>query len=495
MWYPHPGPQTVFCQRGEFEVFFGGAKGPGKTDCLIAEATRHVENSRYHGLLLRRTYPRLQEVIDRCWRLYPGLGATYRAGEHRWYFPSGAKVSLGHVQHETDKHNYHGKEFHFVGFDELTEFEESVYLFILANIRRSSSTLPLRIRSTSNPGGPGHVWVKERFVDRCKPARFVQYQGRDGAMREMAIPETYIDPESGTSRCFVPATVYDNPSIMDNDPGYVRRLELLPALEKKRLLHGVWDGFEGQVFAELSALVHGCDNFDIPPEWEKFMVFDWGYGRPWCALWFAVDYDGTLYLYREYYGMRDKNPNLGVRMTNTQICRTIIEQERETVRFRVADPACWGPTKIQGRNDMLGPSFVEDAGKERLFFIKADNDRLRGIQQVHQRFSMDQDIDPATGEIMSERPQFVAFKGCERWWAEMQELRESPKNPEDVDTDQPDEGYDCVRYACMARPIIPKKKFVVPPGSFQAERQRLIRAKKYAQTYGISLAAAYSRIR
>ena len=112
-WEPHPGPQSDFCSRGEFMVFFGGAKGPGKSDCLIMEATRHYQIPWYKALILRRTFPRLQEIIDRCWKLYPKLGGTYRAGEHRWYFESGATITLGHVQHEEDKRNYHGKEFFF----------------------------------------------------------------------------------------------------------------------------------------------------------------------------------------------------------------------------------------------------------------------------------------------------------------------------------------------------------------------------------------------
>lgn len=502
-WYPHPGPQRAFCTRPEFEVFFGGAKGPGKTDCLIAEALRGVGHKWYKGLILRRTFPRLQEIIDRCWNIYPKVGGEYRSSTHRWMFPSGAIITLGHVQHEDSKRDYHGKEFNFVGFDELTEFTETQYLFILANVRKSKDGLPLRIRATSNPGNKGHLWVKNRFVDTCQPKRKVKYKGPDGEYHEMFLPETYIDPITGTSRCFVPATVYDNPSIMVHDPLYVKRLEGLPQIDRLRFLHGVWDVFEGQVFTELSDHLHGCDKFEIPAEWTKFMSFDWGYSRPWGAFWWALDFDNVLYLYRAYYGMTDGDPNKGTRMTNTQIARKIRRiDEQENIKFRVADPACWSPTKIKGSNQVHGPSFVEDAAREKLYFLKADNDRLRGKQQVHQRFMLDEEIDEETGEVTERRPRFVAFRtdeygkqGVSRWWNEMQALYEDPKNPEDVDTDQPDEGYDCTRYAFMARPIKPRKQVLVPPGSFQAERKRLIRAKNYARRHGVSLGVAYSRIR
>jgi hypothetical protein len=334
------------------------------------------------------------------------------------------------------------------------------------------------------------TWVKRRFLEVAEPLA------------------TYIDPNTGQSRCFVPATVYDNPSLINSDPLYVKRLEALPEAEKKRLLYGDWDTFEGQVFNELSQQSHGCDPFQIPPEWEKFCVFDWGYGRPWAALWFAVDFEGTLYLYRARYGMGKgdngrPDPNKGLRQTNSEICHEIIKiEQRERINLRIADPACWGPTKIRGSNSVLGPSFVEDAANEGLYFMKADNDRLRGKQQVHQRLKIDEEIDRDTGEVISESPKFYAFTsdefgdyGVKRWWNEMQNLREDPKNIEDVDTNQPDEGYDCFRYAAMSRPITPKRIDTVPAGSFAAERRRMIRAKQYARRHGLSLAAAYSRVR
>lgn len=219
-WYPHPGPQAEFCSRGELEVMFGGAAGPGKTDCLIMDATRYVEVPQYRAVIFRRTFPQLQEIIDRCWRWYPRIGGEYRAGEHRWHWPSGATVQLSHMQHEDNRYDHQGKEYHWAGFDELTQFLESQYLYILSRIRVPPPGVSLSVRSTTNPGGIGHVWVKRRFVDVAPPL------------------ETYIDPATGQSRCFVPAKIYDNPTLMERDPLYIKRLEALPEVEKRRLLHG-----------------------------------------------------------------------------------------------------------------------------------------------------------------------------------------------------------------------------------------------------------------
>src|SRR3990167_6785536 len=164
MWTPHSGKQTEFCSRGEFEVLFGGAAGGGKTDALIALATRHIAKSNYKALLLRRTFPQLQEIIDRCFKNYLELGGIYRATEHRWIFPSGALIDLGHMQHEQDKYNYQGKEYHKIGVDELTQFTETQYTYLFSRLRTTDTDITPQMLSTTNPGGIGHHWVRERFV-------------------------------------------------------------------------------------------------------------------------------------------------------------------------------------------------------------------------------------------------------------------------------------------------------------------------------------------
>ena len=130
-------------------------------------------------------------------------------------FLAPTKVALSHMQHENDKYSHQGKEYSFAGFDELTQFLEEQYLYIISRIRGTNPDVPLRIRATTNPGGIGHVWVKERFVDVAAPG------------------ETYVDPDSGLSRAFIPAKVTDNPALVDNDPGYIKRLQALPEVEGK----------------------------------------------------------------------------------------------------------------------------------------------------------------------------------------------------------------------------------------------------------------------
>jgi len=476
-WKPHEGPQEEFCGRGEFEVLFGGAAGPGKTDCLIMEASRDVWHPRYRGLILRRTFPQLQEIIDRCFTWYPIVDpeAQYRATEHRWYFSSGATVTLGHMQHENDKYNYQGKEFQGIFFDELTQFTETQYLYLFSRARSTLPDLAPRVRATTNPGGIGHSWVKSRFIDVAKPM------------------QTFIDPISSLSRVFVPATIYDNPSLFDIDPAYIKRLEALPEVEKMRLLYGRWDIFEGQSFPELSQRVHGSEPFEIPPEWTKFTSFDWGFSKPFSVGWYAIDYDGIMYRYREWYGCKEGDHDVGLRMSANDIARGMLSREREKINFRVADPACWN--KRPKKDGPAGPSVVDDMQKEGIFQLKADNNRILGKAQVHQRLKMEEDIEPQTGEVLKEYPRLVVFNNQPGFWRTMMEMQLDEKNPEDVDTDQEDHIYDEFRYGCMFRPVKPKRRPVIPQGTFMAERNRYIKAKQYARTHGVALEVAYGRVR
>ena len=487
MWKPHPGFQTEFLRRDEFEAFAGGAVGPGKTDLLIVGALEHIDHPKYHGLLLRRTMPRLQEIIDRCMEMYRQFGGIWKAGLKRFEFPSGSRITLGSCEHENDKHDWHGKEFQYMAFDELTEFTQGQYEFIA--LLRSRSTIPglkAKVRSASNPGCIGHAWVKERFIDVCKPGR------------------RYVDPKTGMSRIFIPGTVDDNPSLFENDPEYLQRLALQGDLHYQRYRYGIWTAFEGQVFLELNKSVHGCEDFVIDPEWPRYCVFDWGFAKPFAVLWFAMDYDGNMYLYREWYGSkREHEPdsdrwNQGLKLQAWEVARGILERERdagEKIKRRIADPSIWGKHPEFRKKEARGPTINDDFIQEGVYFTKADNDRVPGRQQVHRRFKLVENIDKETGELLSEDPTFQVFNSCNSFWRTMPLLAEDPKNPDDINSDMEDHIYDCVRYMCMARPLTPKKVNKIPPGSFQAERARYIKAKKFAKRHNCTMDQAYGSVR
>jgi predicted phage terminase large subunit-like protein len=249
VWKPNPGPQTGFLAAAAYEVLYGGAAGGGKSESLLAAPLRWAHEPSFRAIVLRRTYPELERsIIDRSRQLYPMIapGATYNAQEKSWRFPSGARIFFGHAEHEHSVHVYQGAEFQFIGFDELTHFTEKQYTYMLSRAR-SSSGLPIRVRATTNPGGPGHEWVLNRWAPWLRRDD-VSYRGSPADPGEVL---WYMNTEAGEewvprgtdgalSRCFIPASIDDNPHLAKNDPGYRQRLMGLDRVTRAQLLSGDW---------------------------------------------------------------------------------------------------------------------------------------------------------------------------------------------------------------------------------------------------------------
>ena len=244
IWAPQPR-QLAFMRRLEDEALYGGSAGGGKSDCALAEALRQVEIPHYRGLILRKTYPQLSELVDRSGELYKSAipGARFNDSKHCWIFPSGAKIYFGSLQYDKDKTNYQGKRYDFIDFDELTQFTYSEYSYLFSRNRPNGPGTRCYMRAQANPGGIGHGWVKERFITPAPPMTTIWETVK------IRFPDGH-EEERKRSRIFVPSTVFDNEILLRNDPEYLTRLAALPEKEKNALLYGDWNSFSGQVFSE-----------------------------------------------------------------------------------------------------------------------------------------------------------------------------------------------------------------------------------------------------
>lgn len=447
LWKPQP-QQQKFMERPEFEVLYGGAAGGGKSDALVVEALRQVHIPHYKGLILRKTYPQLSELVDKTRLLYPRAipGAYYNSTEHAWHFPSGAKIIFGSMQHKKDRINYQGKAYDFIGFDELTHFDYDEYTYLYSRCRPNGPGTRCYVRATTNPGGIGHNWVKDRFITAAPPMT---------PIKELV---TVLDPngkniEIERERIFIPATVFDNQELLKNDPNYIASLGMMPEAEKKALLYGDWDSFSGQVFSEWKndplhyedrRWTHVINPFEIPAHWTVMRSLDWGFAKPFSMHWYAVSPFGRIYCIKELYGCNGE-PNHGVKWTPKEVADKVAEIEAEDPQLRgrtifgIADPA------IFASDD--GVPIVEAFEDRFLYFEKGDHQRIPGKMQCHYRLSFDKDGIPM----------FYVFNTCKHFIRTIPSLVYDDTHVEDINTAQEDHTYDEWRYMCMSRPIEPSE--------------------------------------
>lgn len=278
-------------------AYLGGA-GSGKSDLLLMYGIvhRYHEHPKFKQVFLRRTFPELRnEIVPRAKEIYGKFGATFNKTEMIFTFPSGALIFLGHCENETDVSKYDSMEINLFTPDEITSFTEYMYLYIgFTRVRTNAPELPAIIRTAGMPGGIGHSWVRNRFVEPYKKGGKI------------------LVGKGGNKRVMIFATQADNPYI---DPTYKKSLEALPEAEKNAKLYGDFDSYLGQVFTEFrdhklvdepENAIHICEPFDIPAWWPRFVVGDWGFAAMTWIGWVAVSPNKRIYLYREQHWIKTK---------------------------------------------------------------------------------------------------------------------------------------------------------------------------------------------
>ena len=421
---PNGGPQTEFLAASEREVFYGGARGGGKSYAMLVDPLRYCSRPHHRALLIRRTMPELRDLISKSQLLYSKAypGAKWREQEKEWRFPSGAKIEFGYAENMTDVLRYQGQSYTWIGIDELPQYPSpDIYNFLRSSLRSVDKDIPVYLRATGNPGNIGSQWVKEMFVDPAEP----------NSAFDIKI-DTPVGVKTITRR-FIPAKLQDNPYLMQTDD-YYAMLASLPDIQRKQFLDGDWDAYEDSAFPEFSKTTHVVEPFEIPKGWYKFRAADWGYSSPACVLWFAVDYNNNLWLYRELYTSK---------VTADIFARQVLELESgEYIQYGVLDSSTWAK-----RGD-VGPSIAETMIQQGCRWRQSDRSpksRISGKLEIHKRLL-----------VNDKEPGLRVFKNCRNLIRTMSTLPTDKKNPEDVDTNAEDHAYDALRYGCMSRPMHPK---------------------------------------
>lgn len=439
LWKPNPGPQTAMVTCPVFEVFFGGARGGGKTEASIGDWLLHAQEygENASGIFFRRTLIQLDDVIKRTRRMFVKVGAKYNTQTKTWVFLNGAQLKFRYLEKDTDAEEYQGHEYTRVYIEEVTNFPSPTPIMLLLGTVRSGAGVQCGMRLTGNPGGPGHSWVKKRYID---PA-----PGGYAVIKEpVKLPEGYVSPVAGLEmeRVFIPSKLVDNPELIKNDPGYVGRLANTGSAQLvKAWLTGDWDIAVGAYFTQFDRRKHVLPariTAHIPPWCGRFVALDWGYAKPFSVGWYAVSDGsfglprGALIKYREWYGTNGR-PNEGLKLTATSVAEGIhVREAREKVEIRVADPA------IFQRDN--GPSIAENFAIGNVHFSRADNRRLTGWNQLRQALVGENGI-----------PFLYITDACLHTIEQFESVPADTDNPDDVDTDSEDHAVDETRYAVMSR--------------------------------------------
>lgn len=435
---PNPGPQTAFFAAEEMEVLYGGAAGGGKSYALIADPMRYFDNKNFRGLILRRTNDELRELIWKSQELYPqifGKGCVWREKDKEWRFPSGARLWMTYLEREEDVHRYQGQAFTYIGFDELTQHPTPfAWNYMRSRLRDASGTLPLFMRATSNPGGPGHGWVKRMFID---PAP----KGKAFWATDIDTGETMTYPKGHAKeftplfkRRFIPAKLSDNPYIA-SDGVYEANLMSLPEQQRLQLLEGDWNAADGAAFGEFRESIHVIEPFEIPKAWRRFRSCDFGYSERQASAvhWYAIHpVTDQLIVYRELYVNKH---------TGYELAAKILELEAgEKIMYGMLDSSVWS---VRGQS---GPTIAEEMISVGCRWRPADRaagSRIAGKNRLHQLLR----VDP-----FNRQPGIVFFDTCRQIISDLPVIP-SHKDSDDIDPKYAsDHAYDSIRYGIMSRP-------------------------------------------
>jgi hypothetical protein len=462
-----PQPRQVIYHKAKAdEILYGGAAGGGKSEATIMDALKY--GMKYTGsrqIIFRRTFPDLQRsIISRSLQVYPKEIAKYNSSKHEWTLINGSIIELAYWDNDANYMNYQGAEYDVIRWEELTQFEEKWYTYMLSRLR-GSKPFPRSVKSTTNPGGIGHSWVKKRFIDIGPPEQPHDVPVTDDNGNQIFHPITG-EPVINVVM-FIPANIHDNQALIANDPGYLIRLMSLSDQERKQLLEGDWDSFSGQFFGEFTRSIHVVKPFTIPSDWRRFRMLDEGFNDPFVCLWGALDRDGNLFIYREFVKFQ--------LLSHQQAQKTKELTGNEKIEYSVGDTSFWNKGKTDGKSP--AEVFAENG----IPMIQATKERVNGWKRVREWLHVFDDTDPVTGETFK-NAKLKIFDSCKHLIEALPSMIISEKNPEDIEDHSLDHAPDALRYGLMSRPQptkpLPKQPDLSPEARLQRHVQKQMGKRK-----------------
>lgn len=406
-------------------VLYGGARGGGKSMFLrwwLVDFLAYQFSQGRAGVrvgLFCEDYPALRDRhISKMLVEFPQWMGELKVSVSEYHLApklGGGVIALRNLD---DPSKYQSAEFAAVAVDELTRNSKDMFDVLRGSLRWPGIEHTVFVGAT-NPGGPGHLWVKQLWLDKDFPP-------------ELA--------DRAKEFVFIKSLPKDNPHLSQS---YWDELNSLPDNLRRAWVDGDWNVFAGQAFTTWKTDQHIIDPFPIPTHWPKWRGIDWGYAKPFACLWMTKNPDnGRHYLYRELYqaGLTDRQQAAAVREWSIS----------ETIQCTYADPSMWAAKNQQG----IVSSTADEYGHEQIPLTQADNDRMEGKRKV----------DRLLLPLPDGKPGFQVFSSCRNFIRTFPALPYNTRgNVEDVDTEAEDHAYDALKYALTRtdttpRPNKPKTK-------------------------------------
>lgn len=377
-----------------------------------------LENTGANMYIFRETYDDLEANIIREWKeKVPRELYSYNESKHQATLINGTSVKFRYIRNFADAEGYQGRSMDWIGVDELTKhLRESIQ--VLLSCLRSPKGFKPTFRATCNPGGIGHMFVKEDYIEATGYGDH---------------PTTC--PITGNKRVFIPAKVWDNDVLMKNDPNYVKRLQNLPEDQRKAFLDGDWDLFSGQYFDEFKRDIHVCDPFPIPDHWHRYFVCDYGLDM-FAGLWIARDEQGRAYVYKEVY-------ESGLIISEASK-RYLEVNGDDKIKIRYAPP------DLQNRQKDTGKSAFDIFYQNGVNFVVSDNNRINGWSAVKEWLKVYETRHEQTGETYK-TSNLKIFKNCTNLIRCLPAVQHDEKDPNDVAKEPHELTHitDALRYWCI----------------------------------------------
>ncbi len=414
-----PSPrQELFHESTCLYRLFGWAAWWWKSKAIRMEAvTQLMSNVNIRGLIVRRTHKELQtNIIDKFMAEIPWLRnwkGDFKINlqtQRLIHKPTNSELLFWYCRYEKDVYQYQSDEFDFICVDELTQFTEFQYKYLLSRLRSTKKDVVPNFFWATNPWNIGHWWVKRLWVDRNE----------------------YFKWEKPREYEFIKSFVYDNKYIIDNDPEYIERLEALPEKERKALLYWDWDIFDWQFFKEFNRDLHVTRPHI--PSWKKIIALDYWYTNPSAVYWMNKDNFGKITVYRELYVTEHTYKQLAVKIR-------ALTWEDEKINCVIVDPAIFAKSWNVENGVSWWDILWENLPRK---IERANNDRINWASLYRVALQPYRDLNTweicATLEICS---------NCVNLIRTMPQLIHDKNRVEDVDTDWEDHSYDATRYWLM----------------------------------------------